>query len=429
MTTRIIKVDYLARVEGEGALKLIIRNGKVEEAKLSIFEAPRFYEALLRGRDAAETPDITARICGICPVAYQLSAVAAVENAAAIDVPQPIKDLRRLLMCGEWISSHILHIYMLHAPDFLNYPDAMEMARDHGDIVRRGLELKKVGNAIMSLIGGREIHPVNVRVGGFYRVPTRKELHSLTERLIWACEAAEETVRWTASLPFPDYSRTYEYVALRTTSGYPLEPGLLQSSTGLNITPESYEEHFIEEQRPNSTALYSKASTGQAYFVGPMARFALSRDQLNPHAAKAAKQSGLLAGCENPFMSIVVRSIEVLHACEEALAIVRAYEPPDQPFEKVEAQNATGFGIIEAPRGLLYQRYRIGKDGMIEDVKIVPPTAQNQAIIEEDLKNVATQSQHLSDSDLQWRCEQTIRNYDPCISCAAHFLTLEVERQ
>ncbi|MEQ8507862.1 MAG: Ni/Fe hydrogenase subunit alpha [Rhodospirillaceae bacterium] len=429
MTTRTIKVDYLARVEGEGALKLSIRNGKVEEAKLSIFEAPRFYEAFLRDRNASEAPDITARICGICPVAYQLSAVAAVENAASVVIPQPLRDLRRLLMCGEWISSHVLHIIMLHAPDFLNYPDAMEMARDHGDIVRRGLELKKVGNAIMSLIGGREIHPVNVRVGGFYRVPTRKKLDSLTERLMWACDAAEETVRWTADLPFPDYSRSYEYVALQTAAGYPLEPGTLQTSSGLSLNPESYEENFTEEQKSHSTALYSKTAAGQTYFVGPMARFALNRNRLNPRAAAVTQQTGLHAGCDNPFQSIIVRSIEVLHACEEALSIIRTYERPDLPFEKVEVQNTTGFGIIEAPRGLLYQRYKIGENGVIEDVKIVPPTAQNQAIIEEDLKDVATRSQHLSDSDLQWRCEQTIRNYDPCISCATHFLTLDIDRQ
>src|SRR3954463_8957999 len=176
MARKTIKVDVLARVEGEDGLRLVIDGNTLREAELKIFEPPRFFEAFLRGRNYTEVPDITARICGICPVAYQMSAVHAMEDALGIAIPQPIRELRRLLYCGEWIESHVLHMYMLHAPDFLGYEGAVEMAKDHPDVVRDGLALKKAGNEILKLLGGREIHPINVRVGGFYRTPTKREL-------------------------------------------------------------------------------------------------------------------------------------------------------------------------------------------------------------------------------------------------------------
>lgn len=215
MKSRTIKVDYLARVEGEGALYVKVKNSTVVDVKLKVFEPPRFFEAFLRGRRFIEAPDITARICGICPIAYQMSAVHAMEDACGVKVGGPLRALRRLIYCGEWIESHALHIYLLHAPDFLGYADAIQMAKDYPEVVQRGLQLKKVGNDIMTLLGGREVHPINVRVGGFYRAPTKRELALLAERLKWARDAALETVRWTATLPFPEFEQDYEFVALR----------------------------------------------------------------------------------------------------------------------------------------------------------------------------------------------------------------------
>src|SRR6266516_7176392 len=200
MKTKKIQVDPLARVEGEGVLYVKIRAGKLEDIKFKIIEPPRFFEALLRGRMYNEAPDITARICGICPVAYQMSTVHALENACGVVVDGQLRALRRLLYCGEWIASHVLHIFLLHAPDFLGYPDAMHMAQDYPKLVERAFQLKKAGNAIVKLIGGREIHPVSVRVGGFYRVPTKQELASLVDTLKWARDAALETVSWAAQL-------------------------------------------------------------------------------------------------------------------------------------------------------------------------------------------------------------------------------------
>jgi sulfhydrogenase subunit alpha len=424
-----IKVDYLARVEGEGALKVIVEGGKVKRAALSIFEPPRFFEAFLRGRSYAEAPDITARICGICPVAYQMSAVHAMENALGVRVTGPLRALRRLLYCGEWIESHTLHVYMLHAPDFLGYDGAIDMARDHGDAVRRGLDLKKAGNEIVALVGGREIHPINVRVGGFYRVPTRRELAPLAERLKRARELALETVRWVAGLDFPDRERDYAFVALRHPDEYPFSEGHVASNRGLDIPASAYGDHFAESHVARSTALHSRMQDGGAYLVGPLARYALNFDRLSPLAQDAAREAGLGPVCTNPYQSIVVRAVEVLYACDEAFRIIDAYEPPERPFVPVEPRAGIGFGATEAPRGLLYHRYRLEKDGAIAEAHIVPPTSQNQASIEDDLASYIEGFLDLPDEALRNRCEQTVRNYDPCISCATHFLRLEIERR
>jgi coenzyme F420-reducing hydrogenase alpha subunit len=429
MASRTLKVDYLTRVEGEGALELVIRNGAVASAQLSIFEPPRFFEALLRGRAYTEAADITARICGICPVAYQMSAVHALENALGASVVGALRDLRRLLYCGEWIESHALHITMLHAPDFLGYESAIEMARDHGDAVRRGLALKKAGNEIMATLGGREIHPINVRVGGFFRVPRRGELSPLAERLKWAREAALETVRWTAGFDFPDRERDYTFVALRHPDEYPFNEGRIVSSRGLDIPAAAYETHFEETQVERSTALHCRLRGGGTYLTGPLARYNLNFDRLSPLAREAAHSAGLGPLCSNPYRSIIVRAVEVLYACDEALRIIECYQEPDTAALSLAPRAASGFAATEAPRGLLYHRYRLEADGTIAEARIVPPTSQNQATIEEDLASFAGGFLHLPQATLRRRCEQTVRNYDPCISCSTHFLRLEMLRQ
>jgi coenzyme F420-reducing hydrogenase alpha subunit len=426
--TRTIKVDYLARVEGEGGLTIRTRGGDVLGVELRIFEPPRFFEALLRGRAFTETPDITARICGICPVAYQMSAVHALEAALGVRVDGALRALRRLLYCGEWIESHALHIYLLHAPDFLGYPDAVRMAADHREAVQRGLQLKKAGNEILALLGGREIHPINVRVGGFYRLPTRADLRPLAERLAWARDAALATVQWVATFEFPDFAPDYEFVALRHPDEYPLNEGRIASSGGLDIDARDYDVHFVEEHVPHSNALHSTMRGRGPYLVGPLARYALNFERLSPLAQEAARAAGLGPVVQNPFQSIVVRAVEVLWACDEALRIIATYEPPPRPAVEVVPHEATGHAATEAPRGLLYHRYRIDAAGSILDAKIVPPTAQNQKQIEDDLARFVPPRLDLPADRLTWECEQAVRNYDPCISCATHFLTVRVEQ-
>jgi coenzyme F420-reducing hydrogenase alpha subunit len=426
--TRTIRTDYLARVEGEGAMAVRISGGRVEHVELRIFEPPRFFEAFLRGRSYLEPPDITARICGICPVAYQTSAVNALESLCGAEIPEPIRILRRLLYCGEWIESHALHVYMLHAPDFLGYHGAVELARDAPQAVERGLALKKTGNELMTLVGGREIHPINVRVGGFYRAPRKRELGALVEPLERAREAALETVRWTAGFDFPERRVECDLVALSHPDDYAIERGRIRSDAGLDLEAAEIDEHFVEEHVERSNALHSRLREGGTYLCGPLARYTLNHDRLSPLALEAAREAGLGDTCLNPFRSVIVRSVELVYACDEALRLIGAYEEPDAAAVPVEPVAGTGCGVSEAPRGLLYHRYRIDADGTILDAKIVPPTSQNQLAIEDDLRAVVERNMSLADDELRSLCEQTIRNYDPCISCATHFLTLTVER-
>jgi len=428
MATRTIRVDYLARVEGEGALELQVSDGRVTAAQLNIFEPPRFFEAFLRGRGYAETPDIVARICGICPIAYQMSAVHAIESAFWVKVDGQLRALRRLIYCGEWIESHALHVVMLHAPDFLGFPDAIQMARDHGDAVRNGLALKKAGNEVMRVLGGREIHPVNVKVGGFHRVPSRAELAPLAENLKRAHDLAMDLVRWVATFPFPEFEQNYEFLALRHPDEYPFNEGRLVSNRDIDIDIADYETEFEERHVAHSTALHSVVKRRGAYLVGPLARYALNFDRLPASVRALAREAGLGPECKNPFRSIIVRALEIVYACQEALRLIAAYEPPDVASVPVEPREGVGFGCTEAPRGICWHRYAFDADGTIREARIVPPTSQNQPSIEADLKAVATSILDQPDDVIRARCEQSIRNYDPCISCSAHFLRLTVHR-
>ena len=427
--TKTIHTKALARVEGEGAMYVRIAGREVEEVKLNIYEPPRFFEAFLRGRGFTEVPDITARICGICPVAYQMSSVTAMEMACGVEVGGQLQALRRLLYCGEWIESHALHVFMLHAPDFLGYPSAIELARDAPDVVASALEMKKIGNELMTVVGGREVHPINVKVGGWYRAPRKGELAPLVPKLERAREIALEAVRITSGFDFPDYEQDYELVALDHPGEYPIDRGRVVSNRGLDIPVTEYDDHFVEEHVEWSNALHSRIIERGSYLCGPLARFALAADRLSPIARDAAREAGLEPSERNPFKSIVVRSVELVYAADEALRIIAEYEKPDAPAVEVEPRAGVGYGCTEAPRGILYHRYEIDAEGSILDAKIVPPTSQNQRTIEEDLRGVVERSLDMPDEELTIRCEQTIRNYDPCISCATHFLTLDVERR
>jgi sulfhydrogenase subunit alpha len=427
---RTIGVEGLSRVEGEGSLRVVVHDGTVTDVALEIFEPPRYFEALLVGRHFTEAPDITARICGICPVAYQMSACAAMEDACGVTVDDRVASLRRLLYCGEWIQSHALHVYLLHAPDFLGCADAVELAESDRGAVQRGLGLKRTGNLIMETVGGRAVHPVNVRVGGFYRAPGPDAVAALADPLRRARDAALATVDWVSRFDIPDVPGDYRFVALRDGDRYPIESGRPSSSEGLDASPAEFGELVVEEHVARSTALHARLAGRDPYLTGPLARYALNSGTLPPLAAEAAEAAGLGPVCSNPFQSIVVRSVELVLACDEALALVEAYAPPDPPADDVQPRpgvNASvGTGVTEAPRGLLLHRYEIDQDGTILHARIMPPTSQNQLTIEADLRRVVQGGLDLADDDLQWRCEQAVRNHDPCISCAAHFLDVSV---
>jgi len=422
-----IEVPVLARVEGEGELHIKTKGGRILDLKVSIPEPPRLFESFLRGRHFMEAPDITARICGICPIAYQMSAVHALERALGVSVPPSIRSLRRLFYCGEWIESHVLHIFFLHLPDFLGCQDAFEVAAKNAEAVRMALRLKKLGNEIVRVLGGREIHPVSACVGGFYRVPRKEELEALAPELEWALQASLEAVTLTASLEFPDFEQDYEFVALSHPGEYAMNEGRIVSNRGLDIDAAEFEEHIVEQHVKHSNALHSVMRERGSYMVGPLARFNLNYGQLTEQARRAAEQARLEPPVRNPFKSIVVRAVETVFACEEALRIIAAYEPPPVPRVEVKPREASGAAATEAPRGLLYHRYSVDADGLITGARIVPPTAQNLRRMEEDLWNYVPALLELDNEQIAWRAEQAIRNYDPCISCATHFLKVRRE--
>jgi coenzyme F420-reducing hydrogenase alpha subunit len=428
MSGRTIQVDTLTRVEGEASLYIKIAGDRVADVKLKIYEPPRFFEAFLRGRHYSEAPDITARICGICPVAYQMSAVHAIERALGIRVEPATRLLRRLFYCGEWIESHALHVYMLHAPDFLGYQDVIAMAGAHRGVVEKALRLKKIGNRIVTLLGGREIHPISAAVGGFYKTPTKSQLRELVPDLEWALEASLETVQWTAGLEFPEFEQDYEFVALRHPDEYPFNEGRLVSNRGLDIDVAAFEDHFLELHVKHSNALHSVIKGRGSYLVGPLARFNLNFEKLPAVAQEAALKVKLRPPVRNPFRSIMVRGVELVFACAEALRAIDEYEAPATPRVDAPARAGVGQAITEAPRGILYHRYALDDQGLIVTAKIVPPTSQNQKRIEDDLREYAAWLVAWPLQEATWKCEQAVRNYDPCISCATHFLKVEVER-
>jgi sulfhydrogenase subunit alpha len=429
MTTKIIEVNYLARVEGEGALYIKLNKNKVEDVKLKIFEPPRFFEAFMRGRGWEEAPDITSRICGICPVAYQMSAAHAMESIVGFRPEGMIRELRRLLYCGEWIESHLLHMFMLHVPDFVGVDDVVQLAKKEPELVRSALQLKKLGNELVSITGGREIHPINVKLGGFYSAPPRDRWRELLPRLRSAQNTIESLVVWLSrNLSFPDLERKYEYVCLSHPSEYPFNEGRIISSEGLDIDVAEYEDHFEEIHIPYTHALQSRIKGRGSYFCGPLARFNLHFEKLPEACRKLSHQIGIERNTHNPFKSLLVRGIESLFCFIEAERIVnKLVSEKYDPAIELKPRAGNGFGATEAPRGLLYHRYQIDADGKILDAKIVPPTSQNQSTIEDDLRELIPNHIHKPKAELTHLCEQAIRNYDPCISCATHFLKMHID--
>jgi len=422
--SKVIKVDHLARVEGEGNLFVELSDGRVSRVELGIFEAPRFFEAFLRGRKYYEVPDITARICGICPIAYIMSSSRALEKILGAEVPEEVRKLRRIVYLGEWIESHVLHILMLHAPDFLGYESVLSMARDYPDIVRKGMKLKRWGNQVISVVGGRSVHPVSCRVGGFHRIIRRDELLPLLKGLSQARDYARELLEWVLKLPMPDLKRDMELVSLRGVGEYPILEGRVVSNKGLNVPEDVFENILVVEQAKYSTSLRYALKDRGHYVVGPLARYNNNYDLLDPEVRGVVESYGYGAPLHNSFQSIIARAAEVYHAVLELEELISNYREPQQPYVEGVVRKGVGAAITEAPRGMLYHRYEINERGYVINANIISPTSQNLASIEEDLLALSDKLATLNLEEAQWLAEQTIRNYDPCISCATHFLKI-----
>jgi sulfhydrogenase subunit alpha len=424
-----IEVPVMTRVEGEASLSMRTHAGNIEALKLRIFEPPRLFEKFLEGRDWFEVPDMVARICGICPVAYQMSAVQALEALFMVDPGPWVRDQRRVLYCGEWLQSHSLHIHLLAAPDFLGFENVIETAQRHPEVVRRGLALQALGNDLIRLYGGRSVHPVGVRVGGFHRAPEMSDVAALLVRLRTALPEVEALVAWSAALPLPQDEQNFASVALRHAADYPLYEGRLVSDRGLDIARSDFEQHFSERQEQGSTALYCSLE-GQPYLVGPLARLNINYDRLPAAVHSVLESTGIRFPSRNMFHSIVARAVEMLLALHEAIRLLTDYHVPTKSFQEVTVRAGAAIGCSEAPRGLLWHRYDMNADGSVQKARIVPPTSQNQARIEQDLnQSLSAYGLAHSDAELKLRSETVIRNYDPCISCATHFLDLRREQR
>jgi sulfhydrogenase subunit alpha len=429
---RTISVKALARVEGEGALNITMRNGVVEDLQFKIYEPPRFFEAFLRGRGFEEVPDITARICGICPVAYQMGACHALEKAMGVfdQVDPAIRTLRDLLYCGEWIESHVLHMFMLHLPDFLGYESAISMAQDHGPVVKRSLRIKKAGNDLVSLLGGRSVHPVGVCVGGFYAAPAPALVAEMLPE-IKSCldDMCDLVLMLSKIIKFPELDRDYEFVALCPDNEYPLNLGRIKSNKGLDVDQQEFGAKANEYQVQHSMALYSRFKDGGNYVVGPLSRLNLNSEKLHPRAAEilksVCKTIKIQLPWRNSFLNFMARGVETVHALALATDIMKNYTMPKRSRIPITPRAGVGGHGTEAPRGICWHEYRTEADGTIATARIMPPTSQNQKTIEDDLRQLANQIASASDEEMTQKCEHLIRNYDPCISCATHFLKVK----
>ncbi len=430
MSTRKIKlkVPFITRVEGEASLELSAKDNRIENLHMRIFEPPRLFEQFLQGKPYSDVPELTARICGICPMAYQLTSILALEKLFDVQVSEPVTQLRRVMNLGEWIQSHALHIHFLALPDFLGFANAIEMAKVHPDIFQRGVKIQGFGNQIMSLLGGRSVHPIGLKVGGFEGLPKLDELKELRKTAEEMHYLTESLVKFCASLKRPDFSHDFDYVSLKSDQFYPINFGQIVSASGVNAPPEQYRDHFKEHQEPHSTALYSLVD-GHNYLVGPLARFNNNFDVLDTETQQLAKSVGQNGKTQNMFDSIVIRALETFYACREVYRILEELTPPDEPYVSVVPKAGVASHATEAPRGLIYHRYEIDDKGCVKNCTIIPPTSQNQARIEQDLKDsVQTYGLERSDEELKFFCEQVIRNYDPCISCSTHFLKFRIDR-
>lgn len=433
-----INVPLLARVEGEGALELSVRDNRIDELRLRIFEPPRLFEKFLQGRSYDDVIDIVARICGICPVAYQMSAAHALEQALGVEPGPWVREMRRLFYCGEWLESHALHIHLLAAPDFLKYHSAIEMAKDYPDEVRRGLKIQALGNSLIRLFGARSVHPVGARVGGFWHAPEPEQIAAMAKQVREAIPEAEALISWLAGLELPEDEQDFISVAVVHPDEYGINEGVIRTSSGLDVSKEDYPRHYRETQAPHSTAFHSHffpdgvdaGGPGTPYLVGPLARINLQLDKLPEVTREVLERTGVRFPSRNMFHSALARAVEIHYTLHEALRIMEGYRRPEAPAVEPRARAGVGFGATEAPRGLLWHRYEVDGNGHIRHAVIIPPTSQNQARIEQDLeRSLVAFGLDRDDEALRLHSEMVIRNYDPCISCSTHFLTLNVDRQ
>ena len=433
-----VDVKYLTRVEGHGNIVVNVKDGKVEECRLDIVEAPRFFEAMLRGRSIFEAQHITSRICGICACGHTLASIQAAEDAIGFTPSEQTIKLRKLLLYQEMLDSHILHIYLLVAPDLLGVKSFVPLIDTHGNVVKRALRMKKACNDICEIVAGRHIHPISAIVGGFTKIPGEKELDDMLDILYDMRPDMDSTVELIKTLApsIPTFDRETEYVALVNDGDeYPTLEGDLGSSDGLRMDKKDYRKITNEFVMPHSSAKHAKASR-QSYMTGALARFNLNADKLNPKAKAVAQALGMQPPITMPYFNTAAQLVECMHYMEESIAILE--ELKRNGTDKSEAitvglnerndipvKKGIGVGAVEVPRGILFHEYEVDEKGKIINANCIIPTSQNVNNIEHDMKKLIVEILDKPDEEITLMFEMLVRAYDPCISCSAHFLDVE----
>jgi sulfhydrogenase subunit alpha len=423
-----VNVHHLTRVEGHGNIVVDVRDGTIEKCELQIVETPRFFEAMLRGRPYHQASHITSRICGICAIGHATASLRATERALQVQPSEQTKLLRKLAFHGEILDSHILHVYMLVAPDFLNVGSVIPLATAHPDIVKRALRMKKFSGDLCQIIVGRHTHPIAMKVGGFSHFPSRSELEALREQAEALLADIDATVELFGTLPWPAFERETEYIALVQPDEYGLIDGAIGSTDGYELPLDQYRRVTNERLSPHSTAKHA-AFNRDSYMVGALARFNLKHEHLHPRAKAAAEHLGLEAPCYRPYLNSAAQVVEIVHCVDDVILLLdtlleRGVEP-EEPAPITLQPGARGVGSCDVPRGILFHEYQINENGLIEEANCIIPTGQNLGNIDLDLRALVPTLLTEPEDQITLMLEMLVRAYDPCISCSAHFLNVE----
>jgi sulfhydrogenase subunit alpha len=424
--TKTIKIDHLARVEGHGGITVTLENGKVDQVTFDIFEGARLIEALVVGRHYADIPQIVSRICSICSSSHSLTAIKAIEDAFGLKVSPQTNALRELLSRGESIESHALHVFLLAAPDYLDYPSAIALAADMPEAVKLGLRLKKLGNTIQEIVGGRAVHPVNAIVGGFGKTPAFEQLAALRKDLQQGLKDCETMLEVLATLPAAEFCHTPTvYAALDTAGDYGYYTGAeIRVTSGAAVMARDYRRLTNESVVPHSHSKHSHFDN-QPFMVGSLARVTLYGDKLSDKAKSAMKKLLFTTPSDNPMDNNKAQAIELYFDVEYALRLVekmlRDKIKPEAPLP-VNVKEGTGTAATEAPRGILFHSYSFDAIGHCTAADVITPTAQNLACAEYHFRAMVEQNPGAEIPLLRKQLEMIARAYDPCISCSVHIV-------
>jgi sulfhydrogenase subunit alpha len=422
-----VNVHHLTRVEGHGNIVVDVKNGELVKCELEIVEAPRFFEAMLRGRPYYEASHITSRICGICATGHATASLRATENALRVEISEQTQLLRKLVFHGEMIDSHVLHVYMLVAPDFFGVGSVLPLASSHPEVVKRALRIKKLSGDLCAMISGRHTHPIAMTVGGFTHLPTIKELLAMKERLVAAREDVDETIALLKTLPWPQFERETEYVSLQKDDEYAYIDGVIATTDGFTYKLPDYRKVTNETCVPHSTAKHCKHNR-ESYMVGALARFNNNYDLLHPRAKAAADELGMKPIVTNSFLNSAAQAIEMVHCVEDSMRLIDELVErgiQEEPLYQFQGKGGEGVGSCDVPRGILFHNYIIDDEGFIQGANCIIPTGQNYANMEADMRALVPQILDRPQEEITHMMEMLIRAYDPCISCSTHFLNVE----